>query len=182
MIYKDKTFTLKDGREVLLRSPKSSEAMKILNYMKKSSAETIFLMRYPEEITMTSEQEEEFLKSARESENQMMITAFVEGEIAGNCNIVLSSKIKEAHRAGVAIALLSDYWGLGLGSILMGELIKKAEELGLMQVELDYIEGNERAKALYEKLGFEEVGIKPRAIKLKDGTILDMISMVKIIC
>ncbi len=181
MIYKDEKFTLKDGREVLLRTPKSSEAKQLLDYMKKTAGETINLSRYPEEISMTLEQEKEFLKSARDGKNQMMITAFVDGEVAGNCNIVLSSKIKEAHRASIGIAVLSDYWGLGIGYILMGELIKKAEELCLMQLELDYIEGNERARSLYEKMGFEEVARKPRAIKLKDGTILDMISMLKIL-
>ena len=37
-------------------------------------------------------------------------------------------------------------------------------------VELDFIEGNDRAKALYEQFGFKVVAVKPNYCKLKDGT------------
>ena len=48
-----------------------------------------------------------------------------------------------------------------------------------MQLELDFIQGNERAKALYEKMGFKVVAVKPNAIRLKDGTLLNEYSMVR---
>jgi len=38
-------------------------------------------------------------------------------------------------------------------------------------VELEYIEGNVRARNLYEKMGFRIVGIHPDAVRLKDGTL-----------
>ena len=34
------------------------------------------------------------------------------------------------------------------------------------------MEGNERARALYEKYGFKIVGERPNAFKLKDGRLL----------
>ena len=37
-------------------------------------------------------------------------------------------------------------------------------------MELEFIEGNDRAKHLYEKFGFRVVAEKPNAFKLKDGT------------
>ena len=39
------------------------------------------------------------------------------------------------------------------------------------QVELEFIEGNSRAQALYEKVGFRVVGVHPDAFVLKDGTM-----------
>ena len=72
----------------------------------------------------------------------------------------------------------------GSGGRVIGKLI--AEKLGvplydkdIIQMELEYIEGNERARALYEKLGFRVTGVKPDAIRLKDGTFLNEYQMVK---
>ena len=59
------------------------------------------------------------------------------------------------------------------------ELIRVAKKRGVLQLELDYIDGNDRAKGLYEKMGFRRVGVKPDAIRLKDGTMRDEISMMK---
>ena len=46
-------------------------------------------------------------------------------------------------------------------------------------MELDFVEGSTRARALYEKMGFRITGVKPNAIRLKDGTLLNEYSMVK---
>ncbi len=59
MLFEDKQITLKDGRTAILKSPRTEDADKLLNYIKKSCGETDFLIRYPEEWTMTVEQEEE---------------------------------------------------------------------------------------------------------------------------
>ena len=75
---------------------------------------------------------------------------------------------------------MREFWGLGIGAALMEELIRIAEENeDLIQIELDFIEGNVRARALYERLGFRIVGVKPNAIRLKDGTLLNEYSMIK---
>ena len=50
---------------------------------------------------------------------------------------------------------------------------------GVMQLELAYAQGNDRARRLYDRLGFVETGRGPDAIRLRDGTLLDEIFMVK---
>ena len=54
-----------------------------------------------------------------------------------------------------------------------------SERGGIRQIELDFIEGNKRARALYEKMGFRITGIKPDAIRMKDGTFVNEYMMVK---
>jgi len=49
----------------------------------------------------------------------------------------------------------------------------------ILQMELDFIEGNNRARALYEKMGFKIVGVRPNAVRLKDGTLLNEYSMIR---
>ena len=46
-------------------------------------------------------------------------------------------------------------------------------------MELEFTKGNERAKALYEKFGFEIVSEKPNVYKLKDGTYQSIVNMQK---
>ena len=164
-------FTLKDGRTAYVRNPKEEDIPGILDYLYRSSGETVFILRYPEECTKyTYEKEKALFERMNTSDNEEMLVCFVDGKVAGNCSISWNTHIKTRHRAEVAIALLKDYWNLGIGTRLFQELIRIAEENeNILQMELDYVEGNSRARALYEKMGFRITGVKPNAIRLKDG-------------
>ena len=83
------------------------------------------------------------------------------------------------HRAGVGIAICKDYWGLGIGSAMLSELIGIAEKEGITQLELEVNKDNKQAIKLYEKFGFYKVGEKPNSLRLKDGTMLKEILMIK---
>ena len=52
-------------------------------------------------------------------------------------------------------------------------------EKGFEQIELEVVEGNERALHLYKKLGFEVYGTFPKNMKYKDGTYADAYWMMK---
>ena len=106
-----------------------------------------------------------------------MIACIIDGEIAGNCQIVFNSRIKTKHRATVAITVVKKYWGLGIGTAMFEEMIAKAHDKGVSQLELEYIEGNERARHLYEKMGFIKYGERPDSIRLKNGKVLKEIQM-----
>ncbi len=179
MIFEDKSILLKDGRTAILKSPCVEDAEKLLNYIKKACGETDFLLRYPEEWNITVEQEVEWVNRLRSSPNTLGIACYVDGEVAGNCEISFRSGIKTSHRATVAIAILKDYWNLGIGSAMFEELIAAAQKRGTEILELAFIEGNDRARHLYEKFGFRVVSQKPNAFKLKDGTYRDEFYMQK---
>ena len=60
------------------------------------------------------------------------------------------------------------------------ELIRIAENNpNILQMELDFVECNSRARALYEKMGFRITGVRPNAIRQKDGTLLNEYSMIR---
>ena len=87
--------------------------------------------------------------------------------------------MKTCHRASIGIALLKDYWNLGIGTKLLEALIRIAEDNKIMQLELQFVEGNSRARALYEKMGFKIVSMLPNAIRSKDGTLLNEYTMIR---
>ncbi len=88
MIFENKQITLKDGRTVTLKSPCIKDAEKLLNYIKKSCGETDFLARYPEEWDGTTiEAEEAWVNRLRTSPDTLGIACYIDGEIAGNCEI-----------------------------------------------------------------------------------------------
>jgi len=183
MIFESKTIRLKNGETVVLKSPAPGDGAKMLRYIKTACSETEYLARYPEEWDGVSvENEEQWIKNGRESGSTVLISCYADGEVVGNCEIRFHTGMKDSHRATVAIAILKKFWGLGIGSAMFEELIAAATSHGGTEiVELEFMEGNDRARALYEKFGFRIVGERPNAFKLKDGSIKKEYFMQKVL-
>ena len=181
MIIQEFEYILKDGRKAIIRSPKEEDIQGMLDYLYESAGETDFVLRYPEECSRyTPEGEKDLFERISSSDTEVMLVCIVEGKIAGNCHLAWNNRIKTGHRARVAIALLKDYWNQGIGTRLFQEVIKIAESNEqLLQMELEFIEGNTRARALYEKMGFRITGVGVNAVRLKDGTLLNEYHMIR---
>ena len=181
MIFNPVTFTLKDGRTGILRSPDpKADAADLVQYLYDTAADTPFVLRTPEEIRYTVEGEERFLQNVVESPNDCMILCEVNGHIAGNCHLSFNARVKTRHSCSVAIALRKAYWGQGIGTAMfeaMEGLARQRE--GVIQMDLEFIEGNARARGLYEKMGFRIVGLHPDAIRQEDGTMRALFAMQK---
>ena len=174
--------TIKDklGRDVLLRVAKTEDASDLIKYLKATSAETPFLIREPDEITITLEKEESFIRDKIDSERELMLLAFVEGKHVGNCSLMSLAPYKRyQHRCEVAIALYKEYWGLGIGKAMLETVLKVAASLGYEQAELEVVAENESAISLYEKLGFKKYGTFPDNMKYPDGSYRDAYWMMK---
>ena len=181
MFIEEIPFTLRDGRQACLRSPRPEDAEMMVDYLIKTSGETDFIMRYPEEWEgFTAEEEAEVLRQKEESPDTAMLVCVVDGRVAGNCTLQFNRRVKIRHRATIAIALLREFWGQGIGTKMFREMIRLAQEReDVLQLELGFIEGNDRARHLYEKMGFRIVGLNPDAFRLKDGTLLHEYCMIR---
>ena len=182
MRFENRNFTLKDGRKCVLRPTHPDDASAMIEYMKVTAGETPYLLRYPDEVKFTVESEREILGNILENEKSVMMMAEVDGRVAGNCSINgLGDKRKIIHRCSLAIALTQEFWDLGIGRAMLTYLLELAKEVGYEQVELEVVEGNGRARRLYEKCGFVETGKHFRALKYEDGTYRDEIIMCKVL-
>ena len=181
MVIDDVKFLLKDGREAVLRSPREEDVESTLEYLCTSAGETEFILRYPEECSKyTPEGERTLFEQKNASPNEAMLMCVVDGRVIGNCEISFYRGMKTKHRATVAIALISEFWNQGIGTKMFEEMIRLAEEREeVMQMELEFVEGNSRARHLYEKMGFRIAGVHPNAIRLKDGRLLNNYLMIR---
>ncbi|MBR2995752.1 MAG: GNAT family N-acetyltransferase [Lachnospiraceae bacterium] len=181
MRFDEKKITLKDGRVCILRpaEPEPETAQALIDYMVQTAEETPFLLRYPDEIHYTIESEIAFLEHAAGDPRIIMMTAAVDGEVAGCASVNPVGGVRRVlHRGSLAIALKKKYWDLGIGTAMIAYLSGLAQEAGYEQLELGVIEGNDRAKMLYEKCGFAEMGNQVDAIRYDDGTYADEILMI----
>lgn len=174
-------FALKDGRKAVLRCPEERDIPGLLDYLRVSAGETDFLLRSPEECDKyTPEGEGTWIEEMNASPNAVTLVCEVDGRIAGNCEVRFFTPMKTRHRGTIGIALTSEFWGQGIGTKMFEAMIALAERRdGVSQLELEFVEGNYRARALYEKMGFRIISVLPDAVRLKDGTLLGEYKMIR---
>jgi len=162
MKYK-KTIILKDGRTCVLRNGTEQDGQALLDIYNLTHAQTDYLLSYPDESTLTSEQEARFLKEKTESENEIELLAVIDRIVVGSAGVsCVGKKDKVKHRAEFGISVDKAYWRLGIGRALLEACIECARDAGFIQIELEVVAENKKALALYESIGFEEYGRNPK--------------------
>lgn len=180
MLVTEKKITLSNEKVCVFRSPVPEDAGAVLDFLRTTAIETSFLTRYPEEITITVEEESKKLDALRTDPLSTMIAVFCEDRLIGLAGIdPVAYRSKLQHRASLGIAILSDYWRMGIGGLLLNELSFLAVQMGFEQIELSVHRSNSRAIQLYRRHNFEVYGRLDNAIKFKDGTYCDEYFMVK---
>lgn len=174
----NKIINLKNGKEALLRNGEFADGEAVFVNFNETHAETDYLLSYPDENSFDAQQEAEFLKEKTESPNEIEIVAVVDGVVAGTAGIeAVGAKYKLKHRAELGIAILKEYWGLGIGKALMEACIECAKNAGYTQLELNAVAENERALALYRKMGFVEYGRNPRGFNSRVSGYQEVVYM-----
>ena len=145
------------------------DAAPMLEYLRQVGSESYFLLFGPEGVPMTVEQEAKFLSEVNASPLARMIIVKDGEKIIANGYIHSSSRERIRHKAELAISVLKDYWGQGIGSRLMRALIDFAKSTNVVEtVFLEVASENTRAIKLYEKIGFVRYGTCKKAAKVGD--------------
>ena len=106
-----KTIQLKDGRVCTLRNGTEADGQALLELFLLTHAQTDYLLSYPDEVTFTAEQEEQFLREKAESENEVEILAELDGRLIGSAGVfAVRNAEKTRHRAGFGISVDKAYW------------------------------------------------------------------------
>ncbi|MGN0906937.1 MAG: GNAT family N-acetyltransferase, partial [Bullifex sp.] len=142
----------------------------MIRYLKSVGSESDNLTFGAEGLPITEEQEREFL--SKTNPNAFIVIAVDDdGRIVGDASLERGPR-RMSHAAELGISTLKSYWGQGIGSRLMQEMISHAKEVGITKINLRVRADNERAKALYRKFGFEKEG-DDRRMMMIDGEYFD---------
>ena len=173
-----KTVVLKGGVELLVRNAVASDARALRETTQRTHAQTDYLLSYPDEQRADDEQEARLLAETERSNNEVELVAVVDGQIVGSAGVtVVGGRRKVAHRARFGISILKEYWGMGIGRVLMDACIDCARRACYAQLELEVVADNERALSLYRRTGFEEYGRNPRGYRSAAAGYQELVHM-----
>lgn len=179
MYFAPREIQLSDGRSAILRSPMSSDARCDIRCRMAVTTETDFLLSSPEDICRDEALHASALSAAAEDPNTLLLFCLVDGEIVGRMSAKWKPARKVRHRFRLGVSVMRKWGRLGIATALMNAAEEAAHSLGMLQMELEVMANNPRASALYEKLGYRIVQIKPDAIRLPDGRLIDEYLMMK---
>ncbi|WP_288647903.1 GNAT family protein [uncultured Enterococcus sp.] len=163
---------------IILREAVPDDAKDILSMMEQVNSETEFLALNEAELLLPPETLSEELSYMYESNNNLLLLAINEGTIVGTASVKADSQFRLSHVGEVGISILQEYWGMGLGTLMLEEIINWAKEMGvLFRLELDVQVRNERAVRLYQKMGFQIEAVMPRRARTDLGEFLDVYKM-----
>ena len=100
------------------------------------------------------------------------LVALVGDQVVGWCDLDVKLRETLKHTAILGMGIARSYRGRGIGLRLMEATLQAAKEKGLTRIELMVRVDNERAKKLYDKVGFVVEGLCRRYM-LVDGQYYD---------
>ena len=161
--------------DVVIREAIPDDAGMLIEVTKIIGGETDLLVMNEEGMALEEEELAYQLARLYESENNSLFVALINTQIVGVASVRAETNFRVSHIGEVGISILQSYWGLGLGHLLMEELILWAQEGKIIRrLELTVQNRNHRAIHLYEKFGFQTEGILARGARLDDGQFLDV--------
>lgn len=168
-----------DPIEITVRPATKCDARAILGLLQHVGRETDYLVTGPRGSSYTIDQQRQLLEEYQKAPRSILLVAEVDDQLIGLANVSALDQSRQSHVAEVGVALIQEYWGYGVGSILVEETIRFARESGIEVLTLEVVTENERAIGLYKKYGFELTGTLSKRLKVEfvyyDTQIMELI-------
>ncbi len=170
-------FKAKDGREVILRTPKWEDLNDLMEYINSLVDEGAEIAR---DHKVTREEEADWLGrklALLEKGEELSLVAEVDGKVVANSEI---TKLRgySRHVGGLGISIKKGYRDIGIGTEMLKTLIAQAKKMDLKILTLSVFSTNKRAIHVYKKVGFKETGRRPEFF-YKNGKYTDDVIMAK---
>ena len=155
---------------ITIEKASHNDATEILQFLKQIGAETDNLTFGAEGLPFSIESEAAYISQIKNSSDEVMFIAKEKGKIIGNASLSrLPRRMK--HRGDFGIAVLQEYWNMGIGSQLLLEIINFAKENSFEVIDLQVRSNNAMAIHLYKKFGFKKIGTHPAFLKIGNEAI-----------
>lgn len=171
----------KEAIDLIIREAAPDNAESLLKHIRKTALETEFLTVGKEEAEISIEEERKQLARLQSSNNHLLLVALHGTEVIATASVSTSTSPKLNHIGEVGVAVSKEYWGLGIGTMLLEEVLYWSEQSSaIKRLELTVQKRNEKAIHLYEKLGFQLEAVMARGVRDGDR-YLDVCLMSKMI-
>ena len=168
--------------DLLIREAEVEDATELIALLDQIGQESNFTSLDENGISMAESEMQIFIDKQAQSENQITLLAFLNDELAGIINVTADQRPRVRHIGDIFLGIKKTFWGSGLGSILMEEVIEWAKTSGVIRrLQLTVQKRNLAAIHLYEKMGFITEGLQERGACIERGEFLDVYLMGKLI-
>jgi len=154
-------FTAKDGRAVVLRTPRWEDLDDLMEYINSLVEEGADIYRSRK---VTREEEADWLGrrlAVLEKGEGLNVVAEVDGKVIGD-SVLERKKDYSSHVGEIGIGVMKGYRSIGIGTEMLRALIAQAKTMGLKALVLKVFSTNRVAYHVYEKVGFKETGRIPK--------------------
>lgn len=175
---KPQQFKSKSGAQVVVRSASKQDAAAILELSSSVIGEEVYQLTSSSEFKMTIEAEEKWIESHLANPNHIILVAEMNSRIVGLLDFSNGHRQRIAHTGEFGMSVEKTVRDQGVGSLLLKALIEWAAKNGTVEkLGLNVHSNNDRAIALYKKMGFEVEGIRKRDLKYGEDQYIDTVVM-----
>ena len=173
-----RTFSARDGQEVVLRTltwNDLDDLMAMINSLVEERADILI------DEKVSRDEEIDWLSRALarlERDEVFYLAAEVSGKVVGNSEIGRKTSGHDKHVGTLGIVISNGYRNLGIGTEMIKTLIEQAHAMNLKLLTLSVYATNERARHVYQKLGFADTGRIPKKF-FKEGRYVDETTMAR---
>ncbi|MFZ5815079.1 MAG: GNAT family N-acetyltransferase [Bacillota bacterium] len=165
---------------MIIRHVEEADADSLLRLTRRLDEETEFMMLEPGERTTTVEEQRSRIQGLKQRPNQAILVAEEAGQLMGYIALMGGSFRRNRHSAYIVAGVLQAFAGRGIGRQLFTEGERWARQVGLRRLELTVMAHNQRAIALYSKMGFRFEGTKRDSLCV-GGLYVDEYYMAKLL-
>ena len=171
-------FKSKSGIDVFVRSALKQDAAAILDLSKDVIGEEIYQLTSGAEFKMTIEAEEKWIESHHANPNHIILVAEMNSKIVGMLDFSNGHRKRIAHTGEFGMSVDKSARDQGIGTLLLAALIEwTSKNSTIEKIGLSVHSNNQRAIALYKKMGFEVEGVRRRELKYGEDQYIDTVVM-----
>lgn len=151
---------MNETAQLTIRQVQSADLKSLVELYEQLAIETAFLSddQVNKSLATRTQQMTQQIEQYNQHPTSIMLVVELQGDIIALGTLATLPGSRQSHVAEVGIGVLKEFWGNGIASILLDELLHFAKETSLKVITLEVVQENKRAIALYKKFGFMIVG------------------------
>ncbi len=159
-----------DPLELRLATP--NDASQWVDHLRRITQETPWMLQSEDDALPTTLEQRSLLEEYEARPGSLALIAARPGNreadrtILGTLTLASGRSRRTEHQAELSMGVGKQWWGRGIGAILMGAGLTWAQRSNILsRVSLSVFQDNEVARRLYEKVGFATEGVLRRYVR-----------------